>query len=152
MTDLRVLKKDDDEKLTDDVRTLIAHLEHWQDQPPPTTALVVVSAWDGHGGAMSASYSLGRELTQLEISGLLAEVSTGHHIHSLFKRIEHFEHVPAGERGGPTVGQVAFEAYNSARGGVNYQGNKTPDWPDLPEGIREAWEQAAVAAIAAGDD
>ena len=45
----------------------------------------------------------------------------------------------------PTLGQIAFDAYNESRGGVNFQGNKTPDWPDLPEGIRDAWEVAAEA-------
>jgi hypothetical protein len=47
-----------------------------------------------------------------------------------------------------THGQNAFEAYNESRGGVNFKGDKTPDWPDLPEGIREAWEVAAAAARA----
>lgn len=42
-------------------------------------------------------------------------------------------------------GRIAFEAYNADRGGVNYQGLKTPDWPDLTEGIRHAWEVAALA-------
>ena len=44
-----------------------------------------------------------------------------------------------------TLGQVAFEAYNEDRGGVNYQGKKTPEWDELPEEIRHAWEAAAEA-------
>ena len=46
-----------------------------------------------------------------------------------------------------TLGQIAFEAYNADRGGVNYRGEKTPDWEELPEGIRHAWEVAAEAAV-----
>lgn len=43
------------------------------------------------------------------------------------------------------MGQIAFEAYNESRGGVNHLGNTTPDWVDLPEEIRDAWEEAAIA-------
>lgn len=46
-----------------------------------------------------------------------------------------------------TPGQRSFDAYNAARGGVNHQGNKTPDWPDLPAEIRDAWEIAAAAVM-----
>jgi hypothetical protein len=44
-----------------------------------------------------------------------------------------------------SYGQIAFEAYNESRGGVNYQGLQTPPWPELTEGIRVAWEKAAEA-------
>ena len=42
-------------------------------------------------------------------------------------------------------GKVAFDAYNEDRGGVNYRGDKTPEWDELPEGIRHAWGVAAAA-------
>lgn len=48
-----------------------------------------------------------------------------------------------------TNGQIAFEAYNKSRGGLNFQGNKTPDWFDLPVEIRAAWEIAAGAVLSA---
>jgi len=44
-----------------------------------------------------------------------------------------------------TLGEIAFEAYNDDRGGVNHQGNKTPDWGELPEEIQHAWEVGADA-------
>lgn len=47
---------------------------------------------------------------------------------------------------GKSVGQVAFEAYDKERGGLNHQGNPTPAWDDLPEGIRTAWQVAGEAA------
>jgi hypothetical protein len=46
-----------------------------------------------------------------------------------------------------TLGQVAFEAYNKHRGGMNHQGDKTPDWDDLPLPIREAWDVAAKTVV-----
>ncbi len=49
--------------------------------------------------------------------------------------------------GTKTLGQVAFEAYDEDRGGVNHQGNATPPWPELPVWIRDAWEVAASAVI-----
>jgi hypothetical protein len=47
-----------------------------------------------------------------------------------------------------SLGQIAFDAYNESRGGVNFQGQKTPPWGELPEGIRVAWEVAAQAVKA----
>jgi hypothetical protein len=44
-----------------------------------------------------------------------------------------------------TLGEMAFKAYNEDRGGVNHQGNKTPEWDELPEEIRHAWEVGADA-------
>lgn len=51
-----------------------------------------------------------------------------------------------------TLGEIAFEAYNDERGGRNYRGEQTPDWEELPEGIRQAWEKAALAVKAALED
>lgn len=47
-----------------------------------------------------------------------------------------------------THGQVAYAAYAQSTGGRNFLGDPMPEWPDLPEAIREAWEAAAEAAIA----
>ena len=44
-------------------------------------------------------------------------------------------------------GRIAFEAYNKDRGGLNKDGQKTPDWKDLPEEIRHAWEVGAQAVL-----
>ncbi len=44
-------------------------------------------------------------------------------------------------------GEVAFEAYNTSRGGVNHQGNPTPPWAELPGVIRTAWNVAAAAVL-----
>ncbi len=46
-----------------------------------------------------------------------------------------------------TLGQIAFDAYNEQRGGVNHLGKPTPAWGDLPEGIRCAWEVATRAVV-----
>lgn len=46
-----------------------------------------------------------------------------------------------------TPGEVAFDAYNAAREGKNYQGKETPPWTELPQGIRDAWEVAAAAVM-----
>lgn len=51
-----------------------------------------------------------------------------------------------------TAGQRAFQAYNRHRGGVNHLGKKTPEWEELPEEIREAWEAAAWAVIGTKSD
>lgn len=45
------------------------------------------------------------------------------------------------------LGRVAFEAYNERRGGKNHEGKPTPPWAELPEEIREAWAEAATAAV-----
>jgi hypothetical protein len=48
-------------------------------------------------------------------------------------------------RGLVTHGQVAYAAYAQATGGLNFMGHPMPEWPDLPPGIRAAWEAAAAA-------
>lgn len=45
-----------------------------------------------------------------------------------------------------TLGQVAFEAYNTNRGGMTHDGKRTPPWEELGEGVRAGWEAAAEAA------
>lgn len=49
-------------------------------------------------------------------------------------------------------GKLAFKAYNEDRGGVNHLGKKTPEWDELPEEIRHAWEVAANAVLNAFQD
>ena len=51
-----------------------------------------------------------------------------------------------------SAGYIAFSAYNVARGGVNFRGDKTPEWPELPAPIRAAWEDAATAVVDALGD
>jgi len=43
-------------------------------------------------------------------------------------------------------GQMTFEAYGRAVGGVNFQGEPIPSWDELPEKIQLAWIQAAWVA------
>lgn len=45
-----------------------------------------------------------------------------------------------------TIGQIAFEAYNEAKGGVTYDGKPIPPWTDVGDAVRTAWECAAGAA------
>lgn len=48
------------------------------------------------------------------------------------------------------LGRIAYEAYSrSADGRSLISGQGLPAWPDLPEAIRAAWEQAAQAVAAA---
>lgn len=46
-----------------------------------------------------------------------------------------------------TPGSVAYDAYGQATGGLNFRGEPMPEWADLPESIRRAWEAAADAVI-----
>lgn len=39
----------------------------------------------------------------------------------------------------------AYEAYTANSGGLNYQGNPCPAWPDLPEAIRSHWCAATIS-------
>lgn len=47
----------------------------------------------------------------------------------------------------PTPGQKAYEAYFAFTKGKTYDGKNMPLWLELSDTIREAWEQAAYAAI-----
>lgn len=55
-----------------------------------------------------------------------------------------------------TLGQVAFEAYNEAKGGKTYDGKPIPPWETLTDetglAVRAAWEKAVGAAIDADID
>jgi hypothetical protein len=44
-----------------------------------------------------------------------------------------------------SLGQIAFEAYNEAKGGVTYDGKPIPPWEDVGDAVRSAWEAAARA-------
>lgn len=46
-----------------------------------------------------------------------------------------------------SLGQIAFEAYDADRGGVNFRGDPTPSWGALPGEICTAWEVQAVAIV-----
>jgi hypothetical protein len=46
-----------------------------------------------------------------------------------------------------SLGKVAFDAYNEARGGKTHDGKPTPPWESLGDGIQTAWERAAHAAV-----
>jgi hypothetical protein len=46
-----------------------------------------------------------------------------------------------------TLGQIAFEAYRTKRGGINHDGTPTPTWDMLTPEIREAWEVSAKASV-----
>lgn len=43
------------------------------------------------------------------------------------------------------LGQIAYEAYGQVTEFKNFRGDPMPEWPDLPDKIREAWEAAAEA-------
>lgn len=47
----------------------------------------------------------------------------------------------------PTPGQKAYEGYYAFTKGKTYDGKPMPLWLELGDTIREAWEQAAYAAI-----
>jgi len=44
-----------------------------------------------------------------------------------------------------TLGQIAFEAYREVRHGEAYDGTVIPEWKELRDGIKDAWEVAALA-------
>lgn len=41
----------------------------------------------------------------------------------------------------------AYEAYALKTGGRSFAGENLAAWPDLPERIRDAWRDAAIAAV-----
>lgn len=43
--------------------------------------------------------------------------------------------------------RAAYEAYALKTGGRSFAGENLASWPDLPERIRDAWRDAAVAAV-----
>lgn len=56
---------------------------------------------------------------------------------------EDIVHIECPEHGRKSIGQVAFERYNEARGGLTYDGKPVPGWDVIPQGIRDGWEHAA---------
>jgi hypothetical protein len=44
-------------------------------------------------------------------------------------------------------GRIAYEAYGRQVGWLAYNGQPMPNWTELPERIRIAWQAAARAAI-----
>lgn len=43
-----------------------------------------------------------------------------------------------------TLGQLAFDAYSTARGWKDVRGGPIPTWDELDPAIRDAWELAAA--------
>lgn len=43
--------------------------------------------------------------------------------------------------------RAAYEAYALKTGGRSMAGENLASWPDLPERIKEAWRDAAIAAV-----
>lgn len=44
------------------------------------------------------------------------------------------------------LARIAYEAYAKATGGRNFFGNPMPEWEELPQSIRDAWD-CAVGAV-----
>lgn len=51
-----------------------------------------------------------------------------------------------------SLGQIAFEAYGDFREWKDYRGNPMPQWSEVMQGIREAWQVAASAAVEASHE
>lgn len=47
-----------------------------------------------------------------------------------------------------TIGQIAYEAYCEAVGWQSFKADPLPQWPEVKERIKEAWEAAAEAVLA----
>lgn len=47
-----------------------------------------------------------------------------------------------------TAGRTAFDAYSKAVDGVTHDGRFIPQWDDLTDTVRDAWEAAAQAVLA----
>jgi hypothetical protein len=53
---------------------------------------------------------------------------------------------PAADKAGDQLqGHAAYAAYGDAVGHRNFLGEQMPDWQNLPENIRSAWDAAAKA-------
>lgn len=48
---------------------------------------------------------------------------------------------------GPSDGQIAWEAYAKAVGGLTYDGKPLPTWDELGDRQKEGWEKAAAAVL-----
>lgn len=47
-----------------------------------------------------------------------------------------------------TTGQVGYDAYRKATGGLTFDGRPMPTWNELPEPIQHAWTVASAAMLA----
>lgn len=47
----------------------------------------------------------------------------------------------------PDLAQGAYAAYGQSTGGRNFRGDPMPEWDDLPEAIRTAWQAAAQNVV-----
>ena len=43
------------------------------------------------------------------------------------------------------LARIAYQAYGETTDFKNFRGEPMPEWDDLPEKIRQAWEAAAAA-------
>jgi hypothetical protein len=48
-------------------------------------------------------------------------------------------------------GQIGYEAYAEFTGGKTWDGRDMPKWDNLPNKIKEAWLEAALAIIEADE-
>jgi len=46
-----------------------------------------------------------------------------------------------------SYGQIAFEAYNEAKGGLTWDGKPIPPWSDVGDAVRDGWDSAARAVL-----
>jgi hypothetical protein len=53
---------------------------------------------------------------------------------------------------GPGAGQVAFEAYNNAKGGLTWDGKPIPPWSAVGPEVQNGWRVAAAAVLAMQKD
>jgi hypothetical protein len=44
-------------------------------------------------------------------------------------------------------GETGYHAYGESVGWLNHLGNPMPEWKDLPNAIRDAWDSAACAIV-----
>lgn len=55
----------------------------------------------------------------------------------------------AAEQASPSLGSVAYHAYGDQVRWRNFRDDPMPEWPDLPDPTRAAWQAAADASVAA---
>jgi hypothetical protein len=46
-----------------------------------------------------------------------------------------------------SLGQIGYEAYGEHAYWKNFQGDRMPNWEDLPDAIKLHWETAASAIV-----
>ena len=51
-----------------------------------------------------------------------------------------------------TLGQIAYESYRNAQNGKAYNGQPIPDWKDVRDDIKQAWNRAAATVVQCHQD